>query len=156
MENKLFVQFVLLSGSKIYFFWQKYTSQTKYFFGSLSNRSPCIINISGLFFLSLNCAFYLQLAHAFYWIGEEALPSQLGKRESKSREVFPFQLTPLMFTLKILKKGSTLLMLNLFVGCNIIHVFFCLMPNLGPIIIHLVISFMICKYIMQFSVCYFC
>ena len=39
-ENELFAQFVLLSGLKIYFFWQKYTSQTKYFFGSLSNRSP--------------------------------------------------------------------------------------------------------------------
>ena len=35
-----FAQFVLLSGLKIYFFWQKYTSQTKYFFGSLINRSP--------------------------------------------------------------------------------------------------------------------
>ena len=41
-ENELFAQFVLLSGSKIYFFWQKYTSQTKYFFGSLINWSPCI------------------------------------------------------------------------------------------------------------------
>ena len=41
-ENELFAQFVLLSGLKIYFFWQKYTSQTKYFFGSLINRSPCI------------------------------------------------------------------------------------------------------------------
>ena len=41
MENELFAQFVLLSGLKIYFFWQKYTSQTKYFFGPLSNRSPC-------------------------------------------------------------------------------------------------------------------
>ena len=41
-ENELFAQFVLLSGLKIYFFWQKYTSQTKYFFGSLSNRSPCV------------------------------------------------------------------------------------------------------------------
>ena len=39
-ENELFARFLLLSGSKIYFFWQKYTSQTKYFFGSLSNRSP--------------------------------------------------------------------------------------------------------------------
>ena len=39
MENELFVQFVLLSGSKIYFFWKKYTSQTKCFFGSLSNWS---------------------------------------------------------------------------------------------------------------------
>ena len=38
-ENELFAQFVLLSGSKIYFFWQKYTSQTKCFFGSLSNWS---------------------------------------------------------------------------------------------------------------------
>ena len=43
MENELFAQFVLLSGLKIYFFWQKYTSQTKYFFGSLSNRSPCVV-----------------------------------------------------------------------------------------------------------------
>ena len=42
MENELFAQFVLLSGLKIYFFWQKYTSQTKYFFGPLSNRSPWI------------------------------------------------------------------------------------------------------------------
>ena len=41
MENELFAQFVLLSGLKIYFFWQKYTSQTKYFFGSLINWSPC-------------------------------------------------------------------------------------------------------------------
>ena len=41
-ENKLFAQFVLLSGLEIYFFWQKYTSQTKYFFGLLSNRSPWI------------------------------------------------------------------------------------------------------------------
>ena len=40
-ENELFAQFVLLSGSKIYFFWQKYTSQTKCFFGSLSNWSLC-------------------------------------------------------------------------------------------------------------------
>ena len=32
--------YLLLSGLKIYFFWQKYTSQAKYFFGSLSNRSP--------------------------------------------------------------------------------------------------------------------
>ena len=38
-ENELFAQFVLHSGLKIYFFWQKYTSQTKYFFGSLGNRS---------------------------------------------------------------------------------------------------------------------
>ena len=45
MENELFAQFVLLSGLKIYFFWQKYTSQTKYFFGSLSNRSPCNITV---------------------------------------------------------------------------------------------------------------
>ena len=42
-ENELFAQFVLLSGLKIYFFWQKYTYQTKYFFGSLSNRSPCVV-----------------------------------------------------------------------------------------------------------------
>ena len=41
-ENELFAQFVLLSGWKIYFFWQKYTSQTKCFFGSLSNWSLCI------------------------------------------------------------------------------------------------------------------
>ena len=41
-ENEFFAQFVLLLGSKIYFFWQKYTSQTKYFFGSLINRSPCV------------------------------------------------------------------------------------------------------------------
>ena len=41
MENELFARFVLLSGSKIYFFLQNYTSQTKYFFGSLINWSPC-------------------------------------------------------------------------------------------------------------------
>ena len=45
-ENELFAQFVLLSGSKIYFFWQKYTSQTKCFFGSLSNWSLWAINKS--------------------------------------------------------------------------------------------------------------
>ena len=44
-ENELFVQFVLLSGSKIYFFWQKYTSQTKCFFGSLSNWSLWCLEI---------------------------------------------------------------------------------------------------------------
>ena len=48
MENELFEQFVLLSVSKIYFFWQKYTSQTKCFFGSLSNWSLC------LFYLQIN------------------------------------------------------------------------------------------------------
>jgi len=49
-ENELFARFILLSGSKIYFFWQKYTSQTKYFFGSLINWSPwlCILFISTL------------------------------------------------------------------------------------------------------------
>jgi hypothetical protein len=47
LENELFAQFVLLSGLKIYFFWQKYTSQTKYFFGSLINWSPCL-NVKAL------------------------------------------------------------------------------------------------------------
>ena len=42
-EYKLLAQFVLLSGSKIYFFWQKYTSHTKYFFGSLNNWSLCLL-----------------------------------------------------------------------------------------------------------------
>ena len=71
-ENELFAQFVLLSGSKIYFFWQKYTSQSKCFFGSLSDWSLwswynwqfnncCLFSESNfshsLVSLSINCQF---------------------------------------------------------------------------------------------------
>ena len=49
-ENELVAQFVLLSGSKIYFFWLKYTSQTKHFFVSLSNWSTWLSQ--NIFFLN--------------------------------------------------------------------------------------------------------